>query len=538
MAQWQDDHYAVLMRDTIECIAKHHAAAEEASSASTDKPIEIDVVVSGGGFKGYFAAGALSLIQALNDTTNISSNTNNDNQQPITDDQQVETTDTANYESQHQDTASPSSQQQTQQAQTQTQTQAQAQTQTQRKAKYVVRRFAGASAGAWCAVLYTCNINITDWRNTYLLTRLYMHGTDDEHRTHSKHNLSKRTSSSNNNIATDMDCDAVDAIDPAFDPISKAYNSLSINDAYRRFATELLPSNAHELCSGKVFISITRVGMRGLENHIVSHFESRQDLIDACLASANIPYFSATGWGSRFRGDRVLDGGLTNNCPVFCDGVRPQIVFRLSSVVYPFSLSLSVHDPCIEALIIRGAMEMSMFLKQHHCSIMARATEPVCINTDLETFMATHVWHAPSTLHPQPYHRLHHANGTDADADVDVDADHRYHHLHHHHLHHHHDDVDDFHVEFPPIQLVPAFRLHPDQWERLRKEEAKKKRWSSFRSVAAFMALLSLAMIRIVRLDMFYIYRRFRWVRMIAVASLLTRLVSGVVAARHRLLWF
>ena len=37
---------------------------------------------------------------------------------------------------------------------------------------------------------------------------------------------------------------------------------------------------------------------------------------------------------------RVLDGGVTDNTPVFKDGKRRQIVFQLTDIAYPMTLSL------------------------------------------------------------------------------------------------------------------------------------------------------------------------------------------------------
>merc|ERR1711933_210176 len=61
---------------------------------------------------------------------------------------------------------------------------------------------------------------------------------------------------------------------------------------------------------------------------------------------------------------RVLDGGLTNNLPCFHDNVRRQLVFDLSRVAYPVSLTLSPSDPCIESLVLRGALEFRQFAFQ------------------------------------------------------------------------------------------------------------------------------------------------------------------------------
>eukprot|EP01094_Clydonella_sp_ATCC50884_P020870 TRINITY_DN4439_c0_g1_i2.p1 TRINITY_DN4439_c0_g1~~TRINITY_DN4439_c0_g1_i2.p1 ORF type:complete len:320 (-),score=71.46 TRINITY_DN4439_c0_g1_i2:355-1173(-) len=140
---------------------------------------------------------------------------------------------------------------------------------------------------------------------------------------------------------------------------------MSLVDAFERITHKILPDDAHVRCSGRVFISITLMGLAGPQNVIISEFESKEDLVNACLASANIPFFSTHGVGRKFRGRHVLDGGVTNNTPLFTDTRRRQIVFRLFDIVYPSALALSATDPCIEALVLRGAMEMRMFVLGH-----------------------------------------------------------------------------------------------------------------------------------------------------------------------------
>ena len=62
---------------------------------------------------------------------------------------------------------------------------------------------------------------------------------------------------------------------------------------------------------------------------MVSEYATRDDLIDACIASSSIPFITSSGAGRRYRGSVAVDGGMLNNVPVFRDAVRPQIVFRL-----------------------------------------------------------------------------------------------------------------------------------------------------------------------------------------------------------------
>ena len=90
----------------------------------------------------------------------------------------------------------------------------------------------------------------------------------------------------------------------------------------------------------------------------MSEFESNLDLLNTCLASSNIPLLASRGMGPRWRGRVVLDGALVHNPPYFTDAVRRQLVVDLSHVVYPLLLTLAATDSCIEALILRGALEM------------------------------------------------------------------------------------------------------------------------------------------------------------------------------------
>ena len=208
-----------------------------------------------------------------------------------------------------------------------------------------IRRLAGASAGAWCAVFMACGLHPLDWADTYY------------------ESSSRRDS--------------------------------MLLDAYRAFIPTMmektLPVDAWQRCSGRVFISITRVSLqRGIENVVVSEFTSNADLIGACLASSTIPLVSTSSLFSRYRGWIALDGGITNNLPTFDNrdeyydkflpsqaedpkrqqqqeqqprrGRRRQLLFDMRGVAYPFAYTLSANDVCIESLILRGAVEFRLFL--------------------------------------------------------------------------------------------------------------------------------------------------------------------------------
>jgi len=53
--------------------------------------------------------------------------------------------------------------------------------------------------------------------------------------------------------------------------------SFSITDHLKSGLEEILPSNAHEICTNKLHVSMTRV--RDGKNVIISEFQTRADLI-------------------------------------------------------------------------------------------------------------------------------------------------------------------------------------------------------------------------------------------------------------------
>ena len=228
---------------------------------------EIDVVVSGGGMRGYYVTGAYITLQQL-----------------------------------------------------------------ARRGDIKVVRYGGTSAGAWCSIFQACDMDPIDWIETFYQTR--------------------------------------------------AHSDKKLLDAYHlilpRMILPTLPADAYKRCSGRCHISISVLRGCRVRNMIVSEFSSNADLVDACIASSNIPFVATKGWGRRFRGEIVLDGGCTNNLPTFNDSKRPQLLFDLSKVAYPMQNTLSPSDPCVEALIMRGAIEMYRFsmevpLGLQRNSITARA---------------------------------------------------------------------------------------------------------------------------------------------------------------------
>nr|XP_044997390.1 patatin-like phospholipase domain-containing protein 4 isoform X2 [Jaculus jaculus] len=74
----------------------------------------------------------------------------------------------------------------------------------------------------------------------------------------------------------------------------------------------VLPANAHQLAQRRLHVSITNAHTR--QNHLISRFSSREDLIQVLLASSFIPIYAGLK-PVQLRGQWV-DGGLTDSLPI------------------------------------------------------------------------------------------------------------------------------------------------------------------------------------------------------------------------------
>ncbi len=93
-------------------------------------------------------------------------------------------------------------------------------------------------------------------------------------------------------------------------PFSPSFN---IQTCLLEGLQKFLPPNAHELVSGRLHISLTRV--YDGKNVIVSKFNSREELLEALLCACFIPGFSGL-LPPRFQGVRYMDGAFSDNLPV------------------------------------------------------------------------------------------------------------------------------------------------------------------------------------------------------------------------------
>ncbi|XP_061706233.1 1-acylglycerol-3-phosphate O-acyltransferase Pnpla3-like isoform X7 [Cydia pomonella] len=116
-------------------------------------------------------------------------------------------------------------------------------------------------------------------------------------------------------------------------PFSPSFN---IQNVLLEGMDKYLPQDVHKIVSGKLHISLTRV--YDGKNVIVSEFPTRQDLMQALLASCFVPVFSGV-LPPRFHGIRYMDGGFSDNLPVLDENTITVSPFCGESDICPRDLS-------------------------------------------------------------------------------------------------------------------------------------------------------------------------------------------------------
>lgn len=116
-------------------------------------------------------------------------------------------------------------------------------------------------------------------------------------------------------------------------PFSPSFN---IHNILLDGLEKALPDDAHIRVNGKLHISLTRV--YDGKNVIVSQFSSKEDLVQALLASSFIPVFSGI-LPPKFHGIRYMDGGFSDNLPMLDENTITVSPFCGESDICPRDLS-------------------------------------------------------------------------------------------------------------------------------------------------------------------------------------------------------
>ncbi|EFN69552.1 Patatin-like phospholipase domain-containing protein 2 [Camponotus floridanus] len=116
-------------------------------------------------------------------------------------------------------------------------------------------------------------------------------------------------------------------------PFSPSFNVQHfLLDSMQKF----LPEDAHIRVNGKLHISMTRV--YDGKSVIVSQFNSKEDLMQALLASSFIPFFSGL-LPPRFHGIRYMDGAFSDNLPTLDENTITVSPFCGESDICPRDIS-------------------------------------------------------------------------------------------------------------------------------------------------------------------------------------------------------
>ncbi|XP_075996888.1 patatin-like phospholipase domain-containing protein 2 [Genypterus blacodes] len=122
-------------------------------------------------------------------------------------------------------------------------------------------------------------------------------------------------------------------------PMHPSFNLMKI---VRHMLERTLPADAHRRASGRLGISLTRVSDG--ENVLVSHFNSKEELVQACVCSAYIPVYCGL-IPPTLQGVRYVDGGISDNLPQYeLKNTITVSPFCGESDICPRDTSTNIHE--------------------------------------------------------------------------------------------------------------------------------------------------------------------------------------------------
>ena len=124
-----------------------------------------------------------------------------------------------------------------------------------------------------------------------------------------------------------------------------------------------IPKNAHELCTGKLNIILSKLTFCGFRKEIFNKFDTFDELILIISAAINVPFIISNYYrGIKINNNYYYDGVFVENTPILFDNNFPQLVMKTHKIDYPLKNMFSINDKYIELLIIRGFIETDKFL--------------------------------------------------------------------------------------------------------------------------------------------------------------------------------
>ncbi|XP_036963025.1 patatin-like phospholipase domain-containing protein 2 [Acanthopagrus latus] len=122
-------------------------------------------------------------------------------------------------------------------------------------------------------------------------------------------------------------------------PMHPSFNLVKI---VRHMLRRTLPADCHHRASGRLGISLTRV--TDGENVLVSHFNNKEELVQACVCSAYIPVYCGL-IPPTLQGVRYVDGGISDNLPQYeLKNTITVSPFSGESDICPRDTSTNIHE--------------------------------------------------------------------------------------------------------------------------------------------------------------------------------------------------
>ncbi|XP_061630616.1 patatin-like phospholipase domain-containing protein 2 [Phyllopteryx taeniolatus] len=122
-------------------------------------------------------------------------------------------------------------------------------------------------------------------------------------------------------------------------PMHPSFNLVKI---VRFMLQRTLPADSHQIANGRLGISLTRV--TDGENVLVSHFNNKEEIVQACVCSAYIPVYCGI-IPPTLQGVRYVDGGISDNLPQYeLKNTITVSPFSGESDICPRDTSTNIHE--------------------------------------------------------------------------------------------------------------------------------------------------------------------------------------------------
>ncbi|XP_038147171.1 patatin-like phospholipase domain-containing protein 2 [Cyprinodon tularosa] len=122
-------------------------------------------------------------------------------------------------------------------------------------------------------------------------------------------------------------------------PMHPSFNLVKI---VRHVLRRTLPADSHLQANGRLGISLTRVSDG--ENVLMSHFNNKEELVQACVCSAYIPVYCGL-IPPTLQGVRYVDGGISDNLPQYeLKNTITVSPFSGESDICPRDTSTNIHE--------------------------------------------------------------------------------------------------------------------------------------------------------------------------------------------------